>query len=306
MVGHYRTRHNGAMHRLFFVIGIACLAALPTLAHAWSAAGHRLAAVIAWQQMSPTTRGIVADALGRHPDYPHWAQKARGSAAGIFAEAAAWPDSIRNDPRFFDEGRDPPTPPLPGIADTARHKSWHYVDLDERGVVTHGQLDSQIERLVAVLRSTGRKSEMTHALPWLAHLVADIHQPLHVGRYDDRGGNAVEVDLPFSRRRSATRLHAYWDGLPGAASLRGARLAERARRLAGQHRPPEQGDVMRWRTESHALLVQAYPPRRGGAPAEITREFHQHAHEIADRRIAEAGYRLGRLLETALSVRPGD
>jgi hypothetical protein len=35
----------------------------------------------------------------------------------------------------------------------------------------------------------------------------------------------------------------------------------------------------------------------------ITEEFHQQARALANRRIVEAGYRLGRLLESMLSHR---
>ena len=31
------------------------------------------------------------------------------------------------------------------------------------------------------------------SLAWLCHLVGDLHQPLHAGFADDRGGNNVEV-----------------------------------------------------------------------------------------------------------------
>ena len=83
------------------------------LAAAWNAAGHRLVAVIAWQQLSPANRDFVTQALGRHPDHERWVSKARSVESGkIFAEAATWPDDIRNDPRFHDEGGNDRTPPL--------------------------------------------------------------------------------------------------------------------------------------------------------------------------------------------------
>jgi hypothetical protein len=45
------------------------------------------------------------------------------------------------------------------------------------------------------------------ALEFLVHFVGDVHQPLHVGYGDDRGGNEVKVDW-FS---SETNLHEVWD-----------------------------------------------------------------------------------------------
>ncbi len=45
------------------------------------------------------------------------------------------------------------------------------------------------------------------ALKWLVHLVGDLHQPLHIGRSCDRGGNSVEV-LWFDKK---SNLHKVWD-----------------------------------------------------------------------------------------------
>ena len=267
-------------------------------ASAWNAAGHRLTAVIAWQQLSPTAQMAIIEALSRHPDYERWVEKSRSTKGiAIFSEASTWPDDIRNDPRFYNEDREPATPALPGLADTARHKHWHYADLNASGKTESGELDRQIERLSRVLRSTGKKAEISNALPWLLHLVADIHQPLHVGRHGDEGGNQIEIENPFNKRLPFSSLHVYWDDLPGPPWLRGKRLENNAARLLENHAAPAQGNVTLWRDESHRLLAEAYPDANGSLLPIITEDFHRRSREIAERRIVEAGYRLGNLLE---------
>lgn len=289
------------MHRLIIAL---CFALTAPLAHAWNAAGHRLTALIAWQQLSPASQKWIAAALADHPDHPRWIEKARsGEAADIFAEASTWPDDIRNDPRFYTEGREPATPPLPGLKDTARHPRWHYVDVDRNGNPESGEIDRQIDRLSRVLRSSADREEISYALPWLLHLVADIHQPLHVGRHDDEGGNTVEIENPFNKRLPFSKLHTYWDDLPGPPWLRGKRLAQRASQLVDDAPPPTQGNVMLWRDESHRLLALAYPEMAGSLLPTISAEFNQQAHAVANRRIVEAGYRLGRLLEAIVGHR---
>ena len=274
------------------------------LAAAWNAAGHRLVAVIAWQQLSPANRDFVTQALGRHPDHERWVSKARSVESGkIFAEAATWPDDIRNDPRFHDEGGNDRTPPLPGLPDTARHKNWHYVDVDDQGRPVRGEVDRQIERLVRLLRSTAKNDEISYALPWLMHLVADIHQPLHTGRADDEGGTAVEIENPFNKRLPFSSLHIYWDDLPGPPWLRGQRLEDKARRLIAEYPAPRQDTVDLWRDESHRMLASAYPDAVGSLLPIITEEFNGRAHAIAERRIVDAGYRLGRLLQATIIAR---
>lgn len=278
--------------------------AVPAPASAWNAAGHRLTAVIAWQQLSPATRTAISEALSRHPDHARWVERSRsGTDVDIFAEASTWPDNIRNDPRFYDDGREPATPAITGLPDTARHKRWHYVDLDAAGRTRAGDLDVQIGRLSRILRSTGKKAEISNALPWLAHLVADIHQPLHVGRHGDEGGNAVDIENPFNKRLPFTSLHVYWDDLPGPPWLRGKRLHQNAARLLENHPAPKQGNVALWRKESHRLLAEAYPPTSGSLRPIVTEDFRQRSRAIAERRIVAAGYRLGKLLDDIFARR---
>lgn len=300
------------MHRFLTALGFAIFfSLLPVPAQAWNAAGHRLVAHIAWQQLSPASRHFVATALSRHGDYERWVDKAKSTeAAAIFAEASTWPDDIRRDPRFYDAGREPPTPAIDGFSDTARHKNWHYIDLDANNRVVAGEIDQQIDILSRQLdakahspklRSTAKNGQITYALPWLLHLVGDIHQPLHVGRQGDEGGNQVEIENPFNKRLPFTSLHTYWDDLPGPPWLRGPRLAKNAARLLENYPPPHPGDVRLWRDESHRLLATAYPTSAGSLLPIISENFHQQARETANRRIVEAGYRLGWLLENLIT-----
>lgn len=59
------------------------------------------------------------------------------------------------------------------------------------------------------------QSDQVYVLPWLLHLIGDIHQPLHaMQRFDrlrpngDRGGNEIEL--------RTGNLHAYWDSRIGS------------------------------------------------------------------------------------------
>ena len=275
------------------------LASAPALG--WNAAGHRLVAAIAWRQMSPEARQEAEQLLRRHPDYRKWITRAREDSGYLaFLEAATWADDIRKDRRFFDEKRETPTRPLPGLPDTARHKSWHYVDRHPDGRVREGELDHQLDRLSRLLQGPGTPpEERTYALPWVIHLVGDIHQPLHAGSRDDEGGNAFKVENPLNPRMPFISIHAWWDDLPGPPWLRGPRLEEKVDSLlAAAPRPPRQGTVRVWEQESRAIsLDEAYPPDSGSLLPLITPEFHARAKAIAERRLVEAGYRLGHLLE---------
>jgi hypothetical protein len=56
--------------------------------------------------------------------------------------------------------------------------------------------------------SAAKKRSRTVVHPrFIAHLIGDIHQPLHAGFAEDRGGNSVEVR--FNGRKE--NLHSLWD-----------------------------------------------------------------------------------------------
>lgn len=297
----YRTGDNARMKACCIALLIYFLT---PQAHAWNGAGHRLIATIAWQQLSASSRENIRSALARHPDHERWIEKSKSeTSVAVFAEAATWSDSIRNDPRYYDELYAAPTPPIPGLFDHARHKRWHYADMDKDGKAAEGELDRQIERLIQVLRSTRNPEEITWALPWLLHLVGDIHQPMHVGYAHDEGGNLTEIENPFKSRQPFINLHSYWDDLPGPSSLRGKKLENTAADLVDRINPPKQGDVARSRTESRQLLQQAYPDTAGSLLPIVTEEFDRNARRLAEQQMVAAGYRLGRLLESIFSYR---
>jgi hypothetical protein len=301
MSGDYRTRHNAPMPRLFALL---CLLIASPAAPAWNAAGHRLVAVIAWEQTSARTRERLAGMLADHPDHARWVARARSDdPAALFAEASTWADDIRNDPRFHGDRASPTATILPGFPDMRRNPEWHYVDFDDKGRTMAGELDRRIELLARQLSEPESAGAQAYALPWLVHLVGDIHQPLHVGRYGDDGGNAMTIENPFNPRQPFPTLHAYWDDLPGPPWLRGKRLAAAAAALTARHPAPATGEVQTWRDESHHLLAQAYPLEEGSLLPIVGPDFHRRSRELAEQRVVAAGYRLGWWLEALLGDR---
>ncbi len=292
---------------------VLLLAPLP--ANAWNAAGHRLSALIAWQQLDEGTREQVVDLLALHPDYERWLARAKDVPPQLaaFLGASTWPDEIKNDKRFYDAGKGEPTVLLPGFPDMMRHRSWHYIDHpighSSKQHSSDGKLDQQLNLLTNTIgdRKTSDR-QRAYALPWLIHLVADVHQPLHtVSRYDangrgDEGGNLLTIEHPFHARLSSMKLHAYWDDLPGPPWLRGRYLEREASAIVTDYPPPPPtGGVQSWIKESWKIASNnAYPQGDEDVPT-LTADFHHNAQAIARKRIAEAGYRLAALLRNLLS-----
>lgn len=140
------------------------------------------------------------------------------------------------------------------------------------------------------------------ALAWVAHLVGDIHQPLHAGKFEDRGGNLTCVAWmgELSQRVvsdgkvscTGANLHAVWDSKLFEAAT-GFVHPDDAPALAQQLRPlwqPVQAVeppltartaaewravVERWHNETQALIVREriYPPDGVVGPAYLQRHF---------------------------------
>lgn len=294
------------------------VALLPLPAGAWNAAGHRLSALIAWQQLDGDTRQEISRLLARHPDHQRWIARAKDTDPELaaFLEASVWPDEIKGDRRFHDSGSDEPTPPLPGFPDMARHRHWHYIDRPLGYAPKNPDSDGELDRRLDLLTDTvgNRKTsdqQRAYALPWLIHLVADAHQPLHtVSRYNeqglsDEGGNLQIIRHPFHPRLSTMSLHTYWDDLPGPPWLHGRYLERTASAIMAAHpTPPIAGDARRWIDESWQLARDGtYLPGDEAIPT-LTIEFHEKAQASARIRIAEAGYRLAALLRKLLARKP--
>jgi hypothetical protein len=293
---------------------LTLLLLLASPALAWNAAGHRISAMIAWEQLDTNTRAAVAALLREHPDFERWQARGKGADHDLtaFLEASTWPDDIRKDPRFYTAGDQEPTPTLAGFPDMERRLNWHYVD---RPLYPGGELQSSpgaIDRqLGALARTLARRkanpSERAYALPWIIHLVADAHQPLHAAsRYgrdgrSDNGGNALVIINPYNSRYPSMSLHRYWDDLPGPPWLRNSRLENAVRWLTERYSPPaSSGTPEQWLDESWRIACEhAYPPGDEPEPT-ISAEFHDSALQIANRRVVAAGYRLADLLQRLL------
>lgn len=178
------------LHRLLIPaigIAIAVSATLPGQALAWGAQGHRLVARIAETHLDPQAKAEVDRLLASEP-------------GATLSSIAPWADQLRaNDP---DLGR--------------KSAGWHYINMAEDGCIYQqpkhcADGNCVVEALKAqsaILADRSRSdAERLQALKFVVHLVGDLHQPLHAGYGNDRGGNNYQ--LQFNGR--GTNLHSVWD-----------------------------------------------------------------------------------------------
>lgn len=261
-------------------------------ARAWGIQGHQVVAAIAWQALSPAARDEATRLLAQEPGQ-------------TLVSIATWAD----------EHRGPATAP------------WHYLNFprgqcrfDAARDCPDGQcVVGAIERQRAILASKAPDAERLQALKYLVHFVADVHQPLHAGYQDDRGGNTVQ--LRFLMRGS--NLHALWDkglieqmGLDNEALIAAAQAQLAAQVKSQAHvqtqmlrpvqfqsqstapAPPDSGlaNATAMAEESCRIVAQpGFYPQGDPSPAYVA-----HTTPVLLQRLALAGQRLAALLNQAL------
>lgn len=292
--------------------------ALAAPAPAWNATGHRVIAAIAYDRIKPSTRAKIDALLARHPDYATLLAAGApsdpaGRAREAFLDAAVWPDVIKGDNRFYDNTRANarPTALLPGFPSMARHTDWHYIDIPfspDGTALEPPKTPNALEQLKRLIKIVGRADpDGAYDLPWLIHLVGDVHQPLHCASrfvqpqpHGDQGGNLVFV-IP------GRNLHAFWDDLAGTDSS-DANVSQLAAQIAaefaaghGQH-PRLSLDPKAWVQEGAKLAqTRVYTlgsdPGARDRPLTLTEGYHADAEKLARERMGFAAFRLSAVLD---------
>ncbi|MEE4184748.1 MAG: S1/P1 nuclease [Gammaproteobacteria bacterium] len=252
---------------------LVCAAAAPA-ARAFNADAHRVVGHVAATQVCATTLDTLR-ALDPERD---------------LAAAGTWADEIR------------------GLDEWDRARPWHFINVpDTRTVAELMQAQPEarnvvwaIERFSRVLADTAASpTERLQAYRFVVHFVADVHQPLHVGRQSDLGGNRVKV---VARGGARMNLHRYWDGAVLGSQLRPTqRYAQRlvAGATPGELRRWRAGGPVEWAAESQAYraAVYAFAPATSGQRVVLDDAYGIKAKEIIDLRILQAGVRLAALLD---------
>lgn len=60
---------------------------------------------------------------------------------------------------------------------------------------------------MALLKSQAPQQAKLLALKYLIHFIGDLHQPLHLGYMDDKGGNLYQIQA----YKKGSNLHSLWD-----------------------------------------------------------------------------------------------
>lgn len=260
---------SGRFRIYFFTV---MLLVLCQPAYSWGVLGHRIVAEIAQAHLSKKAKKELKKMIGSE----------------TLAWWSNWPDFIKSDT-------------------TWNHASpWHYVDLpghmekenfvSELKKLPGKNLYSQIQSTMAELKNRSLPIEKRRtALYFLIHLVGDLHQPLHVGRDEDAGGNRIIVYW-FDKK---TNLHSLWDSM--LIEFQQYSYTEYAKllNLASEEQAKvwQNTSLEDWFYESHVASDSIY----AATPAEskLSYRYNYQFQKMLEQQLLKGGVRLAALLNRA-------
>lgn len=225
----------------------------------YSDIGHKAVAKLAWDQLSPYARQNVERILG--------------AGEKAFVEASVWADHIKRDDRF-------------------NHlKPLHYVNLPKGAKAYNAKRDCKKNQCVVEaihdfsrISVNGSEKEQILALRMLIHLLGDIHQPLHAGLAEDRGGNWFEV----VHQEKTLNLHKLWDTV--LVKRIGDDGFKVAHQLQGSAPKAEIGLPEQWASESHQIAMQVAYATKENRP--LSESYLSKGEAVTRQRLQLAGWRL--------------
>lgn len=263
--------------RFIFKAIFVVMATLATqYSFAWGTTGHRVVAEIAQRHLSKKAIKGVKELIGDER-LAYWAN---------------WPDFIKSDTTHTWD----------------KASKWHYVDLpgnidketfNQDLEQLHGEnLFTQITAMVTQLKDKSLPLEKRkNALSFLIHLIGDLHQPLHVGRDEDQGGNKITVYW-FEKK---TNLHSLWDS--GLIDSEQYSYTEFATVLDVANKEQvntwQQSSLKDWFYESHVLADKVYsltPP-----DSKLSYKYVYVFQHDLEMQLLKAGVRLAQVLNEAFN-----
>ncbi|MFY0594604.1 S1/P1 nuclease [Roseivirga sp.] len=226
-----------------------------------------------WGQIGHRTIGHIADGM-LSKKATKKVKKVLGTET--LAEVSTWMDEIRSDNAYR-------------YANT-----WHYCTIPD-GMTYEtapkqngGDVIWAIERIINKLKSGALSAnEEAENLKFLVHLVGDIHQPLHVGNGEDRGGNDVKVEW-FG---NSTNLHSVWDSrMIDGKQFSYTELADWVNHpTKSEIKEWQKATVREWAMESMSFREQVYAVPENGR---LSYRYSYDNFDLVKQRILQAGVRL--------------
>ncbi len=177
--------------------------------------------------------------------------------------------------------------------------TWHFVNIKQGETYAESKKNPKGDLVMAfydcvktLKNKNATMEEKRFCLKFLVHIVGEAHQPLHVGRPEDRGGNDIKVKW-FGED---SNLHRVWDDeMLDFYKMSYSELAENMPRLARKVRKQwQQGDIMTWIEEIQPITDKVYASAK---PDENLRYRYMYEYfDMLKLELHKAGIRLAGVL----------
>lgn len=304
------------------VLALAGLLCAPA-GRAWGCKGHQTVALIAERYLTADAKQMVQKLLSDNPIDPKFSRYCGSAVRDAMADASTWADDVRNDRKngpwhYID---------IPRGAKRGMLEPY----CGEGGCVTK----AIAEQLAVLKDKNADETKRAEALRYIIHFVGDLHQPLHATTNADEGGNCVPVKYlrrkPHEHNHSfSPNLHSLWDTAIPERDMEGADPGEYAETLEEMFSTEMEGwqktgiHVDEWAWESHDLAESAaygaLTPKIAVEPNVTVKSctddnniggrllqqhivagegYQEEAAKVVEQRLAQAGVRLGMILNEA-------
>ena len=195
----------------------------------WGATGHRTIGKIAVDYLNGKTKRKIAEVLD-------------GQSLAL---VSTFGDDIKSDKRYRE------------------FYTWHYVNMpfgvkyEDSEKNPDGDLVTGINKCKEIiLDENSSKEDKAFYLKLLVHFMGDLHQPMHVGRAEDKGGNTVQVQW-FD---NGTNLHTVWDTkMIEHYNMTYTELAENSDKISKEQvKFLQTGTIEDWVNETQTFAIKAY------------------------------------------------
>ncbi|WP_420552682.1 S1/P1 nuclease [Tenacibaculum aiptasiae] len=177
--------------------------------------------------------------------------------------------------------------------------TWHYVNMpldanyEDVEKNPKGDLITGIKECIKVLRNDNSSVEdKRFYLKMLVHLMGDLHQPMHIGQKEDKGGNTIQVQW----HGRGSNLHRVWDeNLINKWDMSYVELAENAKRLSKEQiKLIQKGGVLDWMKDTHKLTKKVYGSAKSGD--KLRYRYSYDYFPIVREQLQKGGLRLAKVL----------
>ena len=259
------------MKRIYLLVTLLCLnVGIVSATEDWGRTGHRATGEIAQKHLTKKAKRAIEKLLD----------------GASLALVSTYADEIKSDERYRSYG------------------PWHYVNFPfDSTYETHpksdrGDIIRAIDTCISVLKNeTSSKEDKAFHLKLLIHFIGDLHQPLHNGKADDKGGNDFQVRW-FN---DGTNLHSVWDTkMIESYNMSYSELASNAQGLSKEEITSiKEGTVTDWMYESRSLCLEIYDNAKVGE--KLGYQYMYRYMGVVRSQIQKGGIRLAAVLNEIFS-----